>query len=103
VKPVLHIVDAEVVPLQRVRGRRRSLDALVGTFERETVDSPALRIGIAHANTPADAAGVEARVRALRPSAGWDHRGELGPATGTHAGPGAIVLSWFLDQNLVAD
>lgn len=102
VKVVLHTVDGQLVPLRRVRGRARSLDALARELEDGTADSRALRVGISHASAPREAAALEARLRALRPAAAWDFRGVFGPALGTHAGPGAVALFWFLDEDLLA-
>lgn len=102
VKAVLQTVAGQLVPIRRVRGRARSLDALAREFEDVTADSRGLRVGISHANAPREAAELEARLRAARPAAAWDFRGVFGPALGTHAGPGAVALFWFLDENLLA-
>jgi DegV family protein with EDD domain len=98
-KPVLQIVDGELVPARRVRGRARSLSALLSVFEAETQDRPGLHVGIAAADAAADAERLADAVHAVRPKANLDFRGEFGPAVGSHSGPGAVALFWFDDQD----
>jgi DegV family protein with EDD domain len=98
VKPVLGIVDGEVVPVKRARGRAKALAELVGLLEEGSTDSPALRVGIAHADAPLDAAGLADEVRRVRPQASIDLVTTLGAVVGTHAGPGTLGLFWYEDD-----
>lgn len=95
-KPVLRLVDGEVTPFRRVRGRARALDTLERTFDAEAGEAP--RVAIAHADAPADADRLADRVTARRPLARLDFRGLFGPALGSHAGPDALALMWFDDE-----
>jgi DegV family protein with EDD domain len=98
VKPILTIRDGEVEPLKRVRGRAKALAELDRLFAEGTDDSPALHVGVAHADTPAEAADLAARIRRARPSASVDFDAVLGPVIGTHGGPGTLGLFWFRDD-----
>jgi DegV family protein with EDD domain len=96
VKPTLTI-EREVVPLKRVRGNRKAVQAFVEGFTRDTVDRPSLRVGIAHADAPERARQLEKMVRDTRPQAEIELVTDLGAVVGTHAGPGTVGLFWFDD------
>ncbi len=96
VKPILTI-EREVIPLKRVRGSRKAMQEFVRQFTSTTEDSPALRVGIAHADAPERAAQLEKMVRAERPRATIELVTTLGAVLGTHAGPGAVGFFWFED------
>jgi DegV family protein with EDD domain len=97
VKPVLTI-DREVIPLKRVRGNQKAMQAFVQEFTARTEDSPSLRVGIAHADAPARARQLEKMTRHERPQAQIDLVTDLGAVVGTHAGPGAVGFFWFDDR-----
>jgi DegV family protein with EDD domain len=97
VKPILAISDGEVVPLKRARGQQKAFDEFRALFEAGTVDSPALRVGVAHAGAPERVAAVEELVARVRPQAQVDVSTTLGAVVGTHAGPGAFGFFWFTD------
>jgi DegV family protein with EDD domain len=96
VKPILTI-DREVLPLKRVRGNRKAVQAFVEGFTRDTVDRPSLRVGIAHADAPGRASQLEKMVRDTRPHAEIELVTDLGAVVGAHAGPGTVGLFWFDD------
>jgi DegV family protein with EDD domain len=98
VKPILSIVDGEVVPVKRVRGNQKAFQEFVDAFESATSDAPGLRVGIAHAAAPQRAAEVEKMVRDRRPQATIETVTELGAVIGTHAGPGTVGFFWFADD-----
>ena len=98
VKPVLTI-DREVLPLKRVRGNRKAVQAFVEEFTRDTVDRPSLRVGIAHADAPERARQLEKMVRDTRPQAEIELVTDLGAVVGAHAGPGTVGLFWFDDAS----
>ena len=98
VKPILSIREGEVVPVKRVRGRAKALAELARLFAEGTDDEPGWRVGVAHADAPAEADDLAARVERVRPSASLDVRAMLGPVIGTHGGPGTLGLFWFRDE-----
>ena len=91
VKPVLVGDDEGHIVLRRVTvGRRRSLDALAARYREKCADKSA-PVGLAHADSPEDAAYVAAKLR----EAGCT--GEITtvmyePVTGSHVGPGTVAL-----------
>jgi fatty acid kinase fatty acid binding subunit len=98
VKPILAIRDAEVVPVKRVRGNRKAVQEFVDTLQTQTVDSPNLRVGIAHADAPERMLALEKMVRDIRPQAQIDQETTLGAVIGAHAGPGCVGFFWFTDE-----
>ena len=96
VKPILTI-RREVIPLRRVRGNQKAMQAFVEEFEASSRDSDALHVGIAHADAPERARQLEKMVHAERPRAQIDVVTVLGSVVGTHAGPGAVGFFWFDD------
>jgi DegV family protein with EDD domain len=97
VKPILGLEGGEVVPLKRVRGSQKALDELRDLFVAATVDTPSLRVGLAHAAAPERVAILERLVREARPQAQVEIVTSLGAVVGTHAGPGTLGLFWFDD------
>ena len=98
VKPILTITDGEVVPLKRVRGNAKAMQAFVDDFTTATADVEGLRVGIAHADAPERAEQLVKMVGAERPKAKIELVTTLGAVVGTHAGPGTIGFFWFQDS-----
>jgi DegV family protein with EDD domain len=97
VKPILTIRDGEVVPLKRVRGNQKAFQEFREQFESTTTDTPALRVGIAHAAAPERLEALRALVERVRPQAQIEIATTLGAVVGTHAGPGTVGFFWFED------
>jgi DegV family protein with EDD domain len=86
IKPILHIHEGEMAPLDRVRTYNRAVDRLV----RAATEDPDLeRLYVAAGGDDAAAAALAERIRPLLP--GVDiHVGRIGPIVGVHAGPGVL-------------
>ena len=97
VKPILTIVDGEVVPLKRVRGNQKAFQEFASAFENGTRDEPGWRVGIAHAAAPHRLDALTRLVRDKRPQAEIEVATTLGPVVGAHSGPGTIGFFWFYD------
>ncbi len=98
VKPILSIRGGEVIPLKRVRGNRKAIQEFVRALDTQTEDTPALRVGIAHADAPERMRQLEKMVRDLRPQAQIEFETSLGAVIGAHAGPGTVGFFWFTDD-----
>src|SRR5207248_734060 len=86
VKPILSVKDGEVAPVERVRTMNGAVRRLV---ELAGAQGPVERLGVLHADSPANAHEVESLLKARHPEVSLD-RGELGPVVGVHAGPGMV-------------
>jgi DegV family protein with EDD domain len=97
-RPVIEIVDGMAVVSGELRAGERKDDRLAQKLEEGSTDDPHLHLGVAHAAAATEAVQLTKRVRRLRPSASLAPPLALGPAIGTHAGPGALGLYWFADD-----
>jgi DegV family protein with EDD domain len=97
IKPILTIEDGEVVPVKRVRGNQKAMQEFVREFTGATIDSPGLRVGIAHADASRRVEALRKMVRSERPQAELEIVTTLGAVVGTHAGPGTVGFFWFFD------
>ena len=89
-KPLLGIVQGEVVPLARVRSRAKALEAaqellLKGTGARGSK----VRMALTHALAPEEAWSLGAKLAKAFESPSF-FVADLGPVIGVHVGPGTI-------------
>jgi len=89
-KPLLAIVDGEIVPVTRVRSRAKALEAMQETLLQQVPQrGPQVRLALTQAMATEDAKTVGA---ALATSFGTSQifTAALGPVLGVHVGPGTI-------------
>lgn len=89
-KPLLGIVDGEVVPLARVRSRGKALDSAQDMLLKGVpARGDKVRMALTHALAPEDAWGLGAKL-----SKGFETPdffvSDLGPVLGVHVGPGTV-------------
>ena len=89
VKPVLTIEDGEVIPLSRIRTRRKGIEEIL---DRTAELRPIEQLAAIHATTPNDLDYVVSRLRGIAPDAPIT-TGTLGPVVGVHGGPGTIATA----------
>ena len=96
IKPVLHVDDAgHLIPMEKVRGRKASLDALVAHMEKDAVDPASQTVFISHGDCRADAEYVADLVREKFGT--QDSRiHSIGPVIGSHSGPGTVALFYLV-------
>ena len=92
IKPVLHVDDeGHLIMMEKARGRKKSLDALVDHMQN-TIEHPEEQyIYISHGDCLEDAEYVAARVKELYPVKEVFVR-ILDPVIGAHSGPGTVAL-----------
>jgi DegV family protein with EDD domain len=89
VKPVLHVLDGAVVPLEKVRTSARALNRLV----QRAVDVAAGRpvaLAVHHLAAPERADRLATELADHVPGLRELHVSELGAAIGAHVGPGSV-------------
>lgn len=101
VKPVLHInIEGKLIPIDKMRGRKSALDALVDNMEKKTkgIDNPMVAIG--HADCYEDAVYVKEQVEKRLGCKNFmiDF---IGPVIGAHAGPGTVALFFMGDTRVI--
>ncbi|MFL6125611.1 DegV family protein [Actinophytocola sp.] len=94
VKPVLHVKDGHIVPLEKVRTTTRAVTRLVDLAEAAAVDTGAEAVELAVHHLAAHERAVELATRLderISPSSGCVVS-ELGGAIGAHTGPGMLAV-----------
>jgi len=92
VKPVLHVDDGgKLVAVGKVRGRRRSLEALVDEMEKTCTNPTEQVVFISHGDCVEDAQYVEKLVRE-RLKVKDVRINYVDPVIGAHSGPGTVAL-----------
>jgi len=100
IKPVLHVDDeGHLIPVDKIRGRRKSLEELVSHMEQTAINPSEQTIFISHGDALEDAKYVETLVRE-RFGVKTVYINPIGPVIGTHSGPGTIALFFLATKRL---
>jgi DegV family protein with EDD domain len=91
VKPVLHVQDGQVVPLEKVRTAARAHGRLVQRAVEAAGTDP-VSVAVHHLAAPERAERLAAELRERLPQVRELHVSELGAAIGAHVGPGALGI-----------
>jgi DegV family protein with EDD domain len=91
VKPVLHVQDGRVVPLEKVRTTARAHGRLVQRAVEAAGTAP-VSVAVHHLAAPERAERLAAELRERLPQVRELHVSELGAAIGAHVGPGALGI-----------
>lgn len=91
IKPILHVQDGEVAPLERVRTRAKGVDRI---FQLALMHPRSKTLFVAHGG---DVAAAEALIERLRPALPHTEivMAEFGPAVGVHTGPGTLGIAYL--------
>jgi DegV family protein with EDD domain len=89
VKPLLHLVDGRLEPLERVRTTGRALARLEELAVREAGERE-VDVAVQHLAAPERAGHVADRLQARLPKARSMYVGEVGAVVGAHVGPGML-------------
>jgi DegV family protein with EDD domain len=89
VKPLLHVVDGRVVPLEKVRTATRAINRLVQRAV-EIAGDRSVSLAVHHLAAADRAERLAAELREQLPGVRELHVSELGAAIGAHVGPGAV-------------
>jgi fatty acid-binding protein DegV len=100
IKPVLRIDQyGALVISEKIRGRRRSMKALVDVTERRFTEGGPLLV-VAHGDSPEDAAML-AEMLTERLGFAPTLMCEVGPVIGSHVGPGMLAVSFLGTERTV--
>ncbi|WP_019816423.1 DegV family protein [Saccharomonospora saliphila] len=89
VKPVLHMAEGEIRPLEKVRTMHRATARLVDLAERAAGDGP-VELAVHHLAAPERAAELASRLEERVAGSAGCVVSELGAVIGAHTGPGVL-------------
>jgi DegV family protein with EDD domain len=92
VKPLLHLVDGSVTPLEKVRTTSRAL-ARLEELTLERIGAGAADVAVQHLANPDRAHALAARIQERAQGAVAVTVGEVGAVVGAHVGPGMIAVA----------
>ncbi|WP_199620346.1 DegV family protein [Paenibacillus alkalitolerans] len=95
IKPILHVEEGKLVPIEKVRGRKKVFSRIVEIMERRGADLANQTIGISHGDDPEAAEELKAMI-SERFGCRSFFVSMIGAAVGAHAGPGTIAV-FFLN------
>jgi DegV family protein with EDD domain len=89
VKPLLQLVEGQIVPLEKVRTSTKALARLVELTVR-AAGSREVDLAVHHVAAAERAGEIERQLRDRLPRLGTSEVAELGPVIGAHLGPGVV-------------
>lgn len=91
VKPLLHLVDGQIEPLEKVRTSSRAIARLEEVAARRA-GHRAVDVAVHHLSNPDRAASLAERLRARLDGVRDLHVSEVGAVVGAHVGPGMLAV-----------
>ncbi len=95
IKPLLHITnEGKLVPIEKIRGRRQSLDTLVSMAKNDIKNPSESIVFLSHADCEEEAQYI---VDKIKSEVGVKEvvMNFIGPVVGGHAGPGTIAIFYM--------
>ncbi|WP_016700322.1 DegV family protein [Actinoalloteichus spitiensis] len=89
IRPLLHVDDGRIVPLEKVRTTRRAMTRLVELVARSSGSGP-VAVAVHHLDAPERAVELAGLIEERVPGCDGCLVSELGAALGAHTGPGAL-------------
>lgn len=101
IKPILHIQDGEILPHDKVRGKKRMISYLMKEIEKKA-DNPSSQImAITYSKEEKEALNLKKKIEEkFKPQEVFIS--EIGAAVGSHAGPGTLAVV-FKNSKKIAD
>ncbi len=97
IKPILHVDDeGHLIAMEKVRGRRASLDGLVKHFADSDVPASEQVVFVSHGDCLEDCEYVARRCKEL--GAKRVCINTIGPVIGAHSGPGTVALFFLASK-----
>ena len=92
IKPVMHVDnEGHLIPISKVRGRRKSLDALVSKMEESAINPKEQVVFISHGDCIEDAEYLAKQIKSKLKVKDIKIN-TIGPVIGAHSGPGTMAL-----------
>lgn len=96
VKPILHFVDKKIVPFEKIRTQRKSLNRITELLDEDARSNKPIRASVIHANAPELAESFKTELESRYPNVKLTIN-YFGAVIGTHLGEGSIGLTWYVE------
>jgi len=96
IKPVLHIKDGQVEPLEKPRTRKRAVGRLLDLMAEQIGSADNVHAAVLHCYASEDAAQLAEQL-ATRFNCAELLTAEAGPTIGAHGGPGTLGVTFYTD------
>jgi DegV family protein with EDD domain len=96
IKPLLHVDDGKLIPLEKIRGRKKVLKRMVDVMEDRGLNLEGQTIGISHGDDRERAEQLASLIKERFPVKDIEIE-MIGAAIGAHSGPGTLAL-FFLNK-----
>ncbi|MGM8212545.1 DegV family protein [Virgibacillus sp. W0430] len=96
VKPILHIVEGEIVPFEKIRTRKKALQRIIDMLEEDAEKGNVRQVVFIHGNDEPSALALRDTFAAKYPSIDTVIS-YFGPVIGTHLGEGSLGVSWYTE------
>ncbi|GIN79311.1 MULTISPECIES: DegV family protein [Bacillus] len=91
INPLLHVEDGKLVPLEKIRGKKKLLKRMIELMKERSVDLSGQTVGISHGDDEETAEEVKRMIEAeFQP--GEIVVNMVGSAVGAHSGPGTLAV-----------
>lgn len=96
IKPILHVDDGKLIPLEKIRGSKKVISRMIQIMEQRGIDLKNQVIGISHGD---DLSRAEQLADIVREETGCQQViiEMVGSAIGAHSGPGTLALFFLND------
>jgi fatty acid-binding protein DegV len=93
IRPLLKLVQDEVQPVEKIRTTERLLNRFVELLENEAREGSHLKLSVAESDNSDVMTGLLKRLTKI-PGVSLVHRCKLGGVITSHAGPGALGITF---------
>lgn len=94
IKPILHFVDGEIVPFEKIRTRKKAIRRIFSMLEEDIARGIVDKVIFFHANDRQSALDLEKGFQEKHPDI-QSIITYFGPVIGTHLGEGALGVAWY--------
>ncbi|KAB7704973.1 DegV family EDD domain-containing protein [Bacillus aerolatus] len=101
IKPILHVEEGRLVPLEKVRGRKKALNRMLDIMEERGKHLNVQRVAISHGDD-SESAELLKKMIAERFHSQEIYTHIIGSTIASHAGPGTVAL-FFLNETQLSD
>lgn len=97
IKPLLHVEDGKIIPLEKIRGRKKVFRRMIDLMKERGVKIQNQTIAISHGDDEEAANEIKAMIEeAFSPKEVYMNY--VGAVVGAHAGPGALAIFFLNDE-----